>query len=270
MSLQYDDYLKRHISYVSTGLCWLEQNLDLSDLGITSGDFSEAHWRAAEHDRSKYDKEEYDAYDDYFYGGNRSYQVKKNFDYAWLHHIHHNPHHWQYWVLINDDEKDGTVALEMPKDCVLEMIADWWTFSWRDKDLFEILEWYEKHRKHMILHKNTRKLVSDILFGKMQPKLVEQTMGIVIEELEHAELTEEELKKRKYAFPEERKFPMPDADHVRSAIRFFNYVDPKDEEKLADAIKLRMKEYGLTFDDFTVGDDNRFKNYIPKEEKEKE
>ena len=60
---------------------------------------------------------------------------------------------------------------------------------------------------------------------------------------------------------------MPDAKHVRSAIRFFNYVDPKYEEELAKAILARMEEYGMSFDDFTVGDENRFKNYIPKKTK---
>ena len=80
----------------------------------------------------------------------------------------------------------------------------------------------------------------------------------------HADGDEEELK---YGVPELKKFPMPDARHVRSAIRFFNYIDPKHEKELADAILERMKEYGMSFDDFGVGDENRFKNYIPKEEK---
>ena len=72
-------------------------------------------------------------------------------------------------------------------------------------------------------------------------------------------------KDKKYGIPEQKKFPMPDADHVRSAIKFFNYVTPKYEKQLAKAILDRMDEYGLTFDDFGVGDENRFKNYIPKE-----
>lgn len=71
---------------------------------------------------------------------------------------------------------------------------------------------------------------------------------------------------KKYGIPELKKFPMPDADHVRSAIRFFNYVSPKYEKQLAKAIIARMKEYGLTFDDFTVGDENRFSKYIPRDE----
>ena len=69
---------------------------------------------------------------------------------------------------------------------------------------------------------------------------------------------------KKYGIPEQKKFPMPDADHVRSAIRFFNYVEPRYEKELANAILKRMKEYGLTFDDFTVGEENRFSKYIPE------
>jgi len=69
---------------------------------------------------------------------------------------------------------------------------------------------------------------------------------------------------KKYGVPEQKKFPLPDADHVRSAIRFFNYVEPKYEKELAKAILKRMKEYGLTFNDFTVGEENRFSKYIPQ------
>ncbi len=79
----------------------------------------------------------------------------------------------------------------------------------------------------------------------------------------HRELPEEESE-CKYGIRELKKYPMPDADHVRSAIRFFNYVDPKYEEELARSILKRMKEYGLTFDDFTVGNENRFSKYIPE------
>ena len=75
--------------------------------------------------------------------------------------------------------------------------------------------------------------------------------------------SESEDSDKKYGLPELKKYPMPDADHVRSAIKFFNYVEPHNEEKLAKAILKRMKEYGLTFDDFSVGEDNRFSKYIP-------
>ena len=88
-------------------------------------------------------------------------KVKIDFDYAWLHHIHQNPHHWQHWVLVNDDE--GSYALEMPKEFVYEMICDWWSFSHKTGNLYEIFDWYKAHSKKMILHENTRKLVEEIL-----------------------------------------------------------------------------------------------------------
>ena len=99
--------------------------------------------------------------------------------------------------------------------------------------------------------------------------LVDMAYGSDMSNLSHGEeLSDEELKKRKYAFPEERKFPMPDRKHVKSAIRFFNYVDPKDEETLANAILARMKEYDMKPEDLNVGDENRFKKYLPKDELE--
>jgi len=172
MSLSYDEYLTEHIQNVQKGLHWMIDNLDLKKLGIFESDIFAALENAGEHDRSKYDFEEYRAYDDYFYGGNKSYAVKTAFDQAWLHHQHVNPHHWQYWVLINDD--DGVnKTLPMPKDYILEMIADWWSFSWRSGNLKETFDWYESHKNKMLLHDKTRKLVEDIL-EVMKEKLKEQ------------------------------------------------------------------------------------------------
>lgn len=174
MSWQYDVYLVNHTTNVINGLEWLQENL--SDLIIPEFDFSNiTHF----HDRSKYQEPEYSAYDAYFYGNNKSYQVKEDFNYAWLHHIHNNPHHWQYWVLINDEEKDGTLALEMPYEYVIEMICDWWSFSWdrwsfsrKSESLYGIFDWYENHKDRMILGDNTRKLVEKIL-NEMRMKLDE-------------------------------------------------------------------------------------------------
>lgn len=71
---------------------------------------------------------------------------------------------------------------------------------------------------------------------------------------------------KKYGIPSLKKYPMPDASHVRSAIKFFNYVDPAHEKELASAILKRMDEYHLDFSDFNISDENRFKKYIPKSE----
>lgn len=63
----------------------------------------------------------------------------------------------------------------------------------------------------------------------------------------------------KYGIPELKKYPMPDRDHVKSAIRFFNYVSPQYEKELAENIIKRIKEYHMT--DINVGPDNRFGKY---------
>ena len=80
----------------------------------------------------------------------------------------------------------------------------------------------------------------------------------------HSTLSPEEVERRHYAFPEKRSFPMPDKAHVLSAIKFFNYVSPRDEEKLANAILKRMKELGM--DEVNVGEGNRFGKYYHDEE----
>ena len=77
--------------------------------------------------------------------------------------------------------------------------------------------------------------------------------------LTHSVLPEAEVKRRKYAFPKERKFPLTDRDHVLSAIKFFNYVGPANEEHLARAILKRMRELGMH--EVNVGKANRFLKY---------
>lgn len=130
MSYQYDQYLAQHKSNVEAGFHWLQKNLP----AITEGSGAE-HNIIFAHDQSKVEQDEYEAYDAYFYGGNRSYAVVEDFRKAWLLHIHRNPHHWQHWVLINDDPEEGEICLEMPYEYIVEMICDWWSFSWQKKEI---------------------------------------------------------------------------------------------------------------------------------------
>lgn len=167
MSIECDNYLNEHRTNVAKGIDWLRHNL--SDVFDRESFYSPIGW---DHDFSKNSAEEYDAYDNYFYGKRRTKTVEEEFNKAWLHHIHHNPHHWQHWVLTNDDPKEGTVALRMPYRYVIEMICDWWSFSWTKGDLYEIFDWYDKHKTYMVLHENTRELVEEIL-GRIKDKLDE-------------------------------------------------------------------------------------------------
>ena len=99
--------------------------------------------------------------------------VKHGFDLAWLHHQHNNPHHWQHWLLREDD--GNMKALEMPFNYVVEMICDWWSFSWTNGNLYEIFDWYKENKPKMLLHKNTEKLVEQIL------DILKTTMENVVE-----------------------------------------------------------------------------------------
>lgn len=167
MSYEYDKYLTEHIRNVRTAFFWINSNLP-----EIIENYSEARAYIIDHDRSKYEAEEYDAYDRYFYGGSRSYAVVRNFNLAWLHHIHTNPHHWQHWVLINDDSDIGIQALDIPNSFIIEMICDWWSFSWTKENLFEIFEWYDSHKNYMMLSEKTRRFVESYL-EKIKSKLNE-------------------------------------------------------------------------------------------------
>lgn len=158
MSIYYDKYLTQHMENVWRAYQWIRDNLpevlNGEDYSVQIG---------GGHDSSKYSNEEYEAYDKYFYGKEKTDEVKQNFKYAWLHHIHENPHHWQHWVLINDEPGEGIVALDMPYRYIIELICDWWAFSWKSGNLHEIFSWYDKHKEYMKMSDNTRKTVEEIL-----------------------------------------------------------------------------------------------------------
>jgi len=168
MSYKYDEYLRDHIASVGKAYQWILDHFPDVAEKVKNDRY---YLDIGKHDMSKYSEDEYAAYDKYFYGGNRSHKVVSDFNYAWLHHIHNNPHHWQYWVLQNDDEPEE--VLEMPYRYAIEMISDWWSFSFRSGNLSEIFDWYGNHRD-MKLHPKTRKVVEDIL-DRIKKELASKT-----------------------------------------------------------------------------------------------
>ncbi len=171
MSQAYNEYLAEHKKNVYQGFCWLKENL--YDIFTDDNIISQIDYQIQfGHDSSKNMPEEYAAYDAYFYGNNRSYEVVNEFNLAWLHHIHVNPHHWQHWVLNNDDPEKGEIKLKMPDNFVIEMICDWWSFSWKKGNLYEIFDWYEQRKNYIKLNEETKQKVETIL-KYMQQKLQE-------------------------------------------------------------------------------------------------
>lgn len=67
-----------------------------------------------------------------------------------------------------------------------------------------------------------------------------------------------------YGIPEQHKFPLDTEAHVRSAIRFFNYADPRYEKALARKIIAGIHKYHIT--GLVPSKQNRFYNYYkPKD-----
>lgn len=67
------------------------------------------------------------------------------------------------------------------------------------------------------------------------------------------------MKDKEYGVPSQKKFPLDTKEHVLSAIRFFNYVDPAYEKELASAIISKIKEYDIS--NLTPSAANRFYKY---------
>ena len=157
MSEEYCKYLKNHVSNVKNAFEWMKLTFDFE-----SGFINILGALVSRHDSSKFHpEEEFFDYMMYFYSDEKSKEIEDNFNRAWLHHIHNNPHHWQYWVLIEDS--GNLKPLDIPIEFIYEMICDWWSFSWSKNNLYEIFDWYSENKNKMILSDNTRKIVEQIL-----------------------------------------------------------------------------------------------------------
>jgi hypothetical protein len=119
-------------------------------------------WRLLIHDLSKLTIAEWSPYAKRYYSG---YALSNTdmvlFDRALLHHYNHNQHHWQYWVL--HDNNGTEQAVEMPYLVVLEMVVDWRAAGLAYAGVDDAAEWYTKHREGILLHPNTRLIVEGLL-----------------------------------------------------------------------------------------------------------
>ena len=57
----------------------------------------------------------------------------------------------------------GMILLDMPDEYILEMICDWWSFSWAKGDLYEIFNWYNERKSYIKLSDETREKVEGVL-----------------------------------------------------------------------------------------------------------
>lgn len=125
-------------------------------------------WRGLVHDASKFLPSEWFAYANFFYGPKAVQRRDKTgyykptdtgdlaFDFAWLLHQKRNKHHWQWWVLPEDE--GGLKILEMSPTYRLEMVCDW-RGAGKAYGTPDTKAWYVKNQGKMKLGPETRKWV---------------------------------------------------------------------------------------------------------------
>lgn len=119
------------------------------------------------HDWTKMLPCEWVPYANYFYGSpgkvhkRRTNPYRDDFERAWLHHIHLNKHHWNHFVLVNEDGTQPCLA--MPEKYIREMVADWMGAGRAIKGRWEVTEWYANNRDKIKLHPDTRKRVEELI-----------------------------------------------------------------------------------------------------------
>lgn len=126
------------------------------ELGVTEHQLQQ-------HDLSKFSREEFGPYARHFHGGG----APREFSGAWLHHIHHNPHHPEYWRFPGDfDIKGGDVVrgcLPMPRCYLKEAIADWLGASYTYTGSWNISSWLFKNMERMYYHPVTATILREEL-----------------------------------------------------------------------------------------------------------
>ena len=150
---EYYDYLVNHISNVQKAY---KEILRPVVEKMYPDDLPYCDLSVAQHDASKYDNEEFNAYCNYFYPCDGFEKDSSAFDLAWLRHQHLNLHHWQHWVLMRDSGEKQPV--DMPIEEIVNMLCDWHSFSAKDSES-TAYNWYNENKDKMLLSDNTKELV---------------------------------------------------------------------------------------------------------------
>lgn len=138
-------------------------------------------WRLTIHDWSKFRPSEWHPYVAHFYGPQppnvpgaprpKAQGVQTaNFNLAWLRHQQRNDHHWQNWVLKQDDGR--VIVLLMPDWTADEMLADWMgagskIMRWPTmaECVAETVAWYAKNANVINIRQPVRVRVEETLLA---------------------------------------------------------------------------------------------------------
>lgn len=144
------------------------------------------------HDSSKYSVEEFPAYARHFHGGEspiNAEHIPDEFAAAWLHHMNHNPHHWQYWIFPDGFTPRGSSVergvVEMPYNYALEMVADWMGASMAYTGSWDMTDWLAKNLPRIRVHSRTADALRDLLDSMSYGDVVNG--NVFAQEINHAD-----------------------------------------------------------------------------------
>lgn len=158
---KYTDYINEHISNINKAFNQYGEYL----ANILEIDLYELQMVIQNHDKSKFSKNEFSGYANYFFAGsNEEKEINKpDMDVAWLHHMNNNQHHPEYWIL---RDSDGIRPLEMPDIYIAEMILDWTAMGYKFNntayDWFNKKEEYYKKCMHSSTFAKTKMTIKEL------------------------------------------------------------------------------------------------------------
>jgi hypothetical protein len=154
-----------------------------------------SRWQLLIHDLDKFLPRMFVPYGRFFYALpgadwlkaviDKSAEARLAMSYAWLRHVQTQPHHWQYFVLVNGasvvavGRGGATVdvpplqALPMPRKYVREMLADWMgagrAYDGKYPDTIETWKWWQENKDQLVLHPTTRQHLTNAIYDWFQP-----------------------------------------------------------------------------------------------------
>lgn len=80
------------------------------------------------------------------------------FELAWLRHQHRHDHHWQWWILREDN--GGSHCLPMLPAARTEMLCDW-IGAGRAQGAGLVGDWWAENKHKMQLHQDTKRWIEN-------------------------------------------------------------------------------------------------------------
>lgn len=127
------------------------------------------------HDWSKFSRHEFGRYARWHHG-DPELRDKGEWAAAWQHHMHHNAHHPEFWLLawhgapdfyevdcVGERVIDNIIVLPMPMTYVREMVADWLAASKTYTGDWNMARWLGQNGPKMRLHSVTVDRVHEVL-----------------------------------------------------------------------------------------------------------